>query len=400
MLAIALSSLCLFSPVDAIFDGKTLNGWTQRNGTAKYWVEDGCIVGETVTGSPNSFLCSNKMYGDFELEFDVKVDDRLNSGCQIRSMSVPGYDNYRVHGYQVEIDPVNHESAGIYDEARRGWLDNGGKNPALQKAFKNGQWNHYKVIAKGARLQTWLNGVTGVDVHDDLTQWGFIGLQVHAADKAGLQVRWKNIKLTDHGISSLTPPKNGKWLLHSEKDMANWVSERDPKKPNPWKWMGNYMEVAPGTGDLITKENLGQCRIHVEFMTDENHQSGQANGNSGVYVQRRYEVQILNSAPRGPLDNECGGIYTIAAPKYAMALKAGEWQTYDIEFTPAVWSGSKKTADAMMSVYHNGTKIHDRVALTHTTAGGIDESPMLESLRLQDHGHPIRFRNIWVEKLK
>lgn len=93
----------------------------QINGTAKYEVKDGTILGTTVAGSPNSFLCTRKHYSDFDLEFEVKVDSRLNSGVQIRSNSFPQYRNGRVHGYQVEIS-TNGNAGFIYDEARRGWL--------------------------------------------------------------------------------------------------------------------------------------------------------------------------------------------------------------------------------------------------------------------------------------
>ena len=106
----------------SLFDGETLAGWTQRNGTATYEVQDGAIVGTTVKGSPNSFLCSDRFYGDFELEFDVKLmDDRLNSGVQIRSHSFASHKKGRVHGYQVEISTNGH-AGFVYDEARRGWL--------------------------------------------------------------------------------------------------------------------------------------------------------------------------------------------------------------------------------------------------------------------------------------
>src|SRR3954468_8606089 len=87
----------------ALFDGKSLDGWEQKNGTASYSVEDACIVGKTTEGSPNSFLATKKNYGDFELKFEVKVDDELNSGVQIRSASKPDYKNGVVHGPQVEI---------------------------------------------------------------------------------------------------------------------------------------------------------------------------------------------------------------------------------------------------------------------------------------------------------
>ena len=103
----------------SLFDGKTLNGWVQINGRAKYETKDGTIRGTTATGSPNSFLCTKKHYSDFELTFEVKLDSRLNSGVQIRSNSFPEYRNGRVHGYQVEIS-TNGNAGFIYDEARRG----------------------------------------------------------------------------------------------------------------------------------------------------------------------------------------------------------------------------------------------------------------------------------------
>jgi len=107
----------------SLFDGKTLDGWIQRNGKAKYTVEDGAIVGTTVLNTPNSFLCTEKMYTDFVLELEFLVEKGMNSGIQIRSHSFRYYNNYRVHGYQVEIDTSERAwSGGIYDEARRGWL--------------------------------------------------------------------------------------------------------------------------------------------------------------------------------------------------------------------------------------------------------------------------------------
>ena len=113
-----------------LFNGKNLDGWTQKNGTATYEVKDGTIVGTTVKGSPNSFLCTEKLYGDFELEFEVNVDSRLNSGVQIRSNSYKEYNNRRVHGYQVEI-ATNGSAGYIYDEARSGWLSQNRKDPHL-----------------------------------------------------------------------------------------------------------------------------------------------------------------------------------------------------------------------------------------------------------------------------
>lgn len=185
-----------------IFNGKNLKGWTQRNGTAKYRVEDGCVVGVTNTGSPNSFLCSNKEYGDFELKFEVKVDDALNSGVQIRSKTKGGPKG-RVHGPQVEI-ATNGTAGYIYGEALgTGWLSvpAGKKEPAPHKHFKNGEWNKYHVKAKGNRIQTWLNGEMIADLTDTKSNMssGFIGLQVHSIPKnqGPYEVRWRNIYLKE-----------------------------------------------------------------------------------------------------------------------------------------------------------------------------------------------------------
>ena len=185
----------------SLFDGKTLDGWTQKNGTATYRVEDGCVVGKTSEGSPNSFLCTEKDYGDFELHFMVKVDDALNSGVQIRSQSKADRDNGRVHGPQVEI-AINGTAGYIYGEALgTGWLSGNGGNPEPHKNFKNGQWNNYKVIAKGESIQTWVNGVQVADLVDKKSMMprGFIGLQVHGIGQGTgpYEVRWKNIKIRE-----------------------------------------------------------------------------------------------------------------------------------------------------------------------------------------------------------
>ncbi|MCW5941539.1 MAG: DUF1080 domain-containing protein [Fimbriimonadaceae bacterium] len=395
--------LCVASaaPVwEPLFDGKTLNGWTQLNGSARYRVEGGQIVGASVPNSPNSFLCTDRVFGDFELEFEVKCDPRLNSGVQIRSNRVPGYDNGRVHGYQVEIDGTDSGyPGGVYDEARRGWLvDPDRAFLAGRAAFKREGWNKYRVVAKGDRLQTWINGKPVADLRDDLTRTGFVALQVHAVSTAEpLEVRWRNLRLKDYGIPTLSPPKEGKWLLRTEKDRANWVSEANPANPCPWPWDGEGLTVQGG--DLMTKESFGDARFHVEFMTDENGKEGQANGNSGVYLQRSYEVQVLNSAPRGPLDNECGGIYGVKAPDYAMAYPAGVWQTYDIEFVAPRWDGNRKVSSAKLTVYHNGTRIHKDVEVPRGTTAGFPEAPGDRPLKLQDHGNRVRYRNIWVAPL-
>lgn len=184
----------------ALFNGTDLTGWTQRGGKAAYFVEDGAIVGESRPKQPNSFLCTDRDYSDFILELDFMVDPEANSGIQIRSESRSDYKNGVVHGYQVEIDPgARAWTGGIYDEGRRGWLAPLDKNPQARAAFKQGQWNHFRIECRGDHFQTWLNGVACADLRDALTPKGFIALQVHGVGdrQAPLRVRWKNITLTD-----------------------------------------------------------------------------------------------------------------------------------------------------------------------------------------------------------
>ena len=146
-------------PWRQLFDGRTLEGWYPCNGTAPFTVEDGAIVGRTVVGSPNSFLCSKETFGDFILEYEAKIDSAMNSGVMVRGVSDPAIKNGRVNGYQVEIDPSERAwSGGIYDEGRRGWLFDLKDKPQAQAAFKQGQWNHYRIEAIGNRIRTWVNG--------------------------------------------------------------------------------------------------------------------------------------------------------------------------------------------------------------------------------------------------
>jgi hypothetical protein len=193
-----------------LFDGRTLDGWVQRNGTARYRVADRAIVGRTSAGSPNSFLMTEQSYGDFELEFEVRVDDALNSGVQIRSRTRPrstgdGADDRagRVFGPQVEIEASPGLAGFIYGEATgRGWLT---PQERLQphEHFRNGDWNRYRVVARGPRIQTWLNGQPIEDLTDEEVYRshpdGFIGLQVHGIEEGSgpYEVAWRRLRLRE-----------------------------------------------------------------------------------------------------------------------------------------------------------------------------------------------------------
>jgi hypothetical protein len=149
-----------------------------------------------------------------------------------------------------------------------------------------------------------------------------------------------------------------------------------------------------------SKEKFGAHKLHLEFLLPYMPKSReQGRGNSGVYVQGRYEVQVLDSFGLEGRDNECGGIYSVAEPAVNMCLPPLAWQTYDIDYTPPKFDASgKKTADAVISILHNGVPIHEKLAIVRGTPGGplSGEGPEPGPLFLQDHGNPVRFRNIWV----
>lgn len=198
---VALASIGFAQEWRPLFDGKNLNGWSQKGGNAKYEVKDGAIVGTTAPRQKdNAFLCTDKVYQDFELELEFKVDPELNSGVQIRSESKPDFKNGRVHGYQVEIDPSERlYSAAVYDESRRGvFLADLANNEAARKAFKQNEWNKLWISARGNQIKTKINDVDAVDFKDDMTSRGFIALQVHGVStEKPLSVAWRNIKIKD-----------------------------------------------------------------------------------------------------------------------------------------------------------------------------------------------------------
>ena len=246
----------------SLFNGKNLSGWKQLNGSAKYTVENGAIVGHTVRNSNNSFLCTKKAYGDFILEFDFRVDDGINSGVQFRSESLKNYQNGRVHGYQFEIDPSKRAwTGGVYDEARRGWLYNLNHNPAAKKAFKNNEWNKARIECIGNSVRTWVNGIACADLLDNTTLSGFIALQVHAIGKDGKEegktIAWKNIRILTKDVAKYATPENES--VEQINLVDNTISEREAKEG--WKllfdgkttngWRGAKLDKFPAKGWVV-----------------------------------------------------------------------------------------------------------------------------------------------------
>jgi type 1 glutamine amidotransferase len=223
---LSFSILILFSvtvgamagPWVNLFNSQSLDGWSIHSGFATYRVEDGAIVGTAVKGSPNTFLCTDKEYGDYILEFEVKCDPSLNSGVQIRSQIAKGETFFvfrdqdgkprqrsiptdRVYGYQVEIAQAQTGTCGgIYDEARRAFfIAEVRDDPAAKNAFKDNEWNKYRIECRGSSIKTWVNGELCAELKDSVDAKGIIGLQVHGLGRnfQPYEVRWRNIRIRE-----------------------------------------------------------------------------------------------------------------------------------------------------------------------------------------------------------
>ncbi len=198
------------------------------------------------------------------------------------------------------------------------------------------------------------------------------------------------------------PPPKGAVVLFDGKDLANWVKLDGTSEPT-WKLVGGGAMEVHG-GNIMTRQKFaGHFKLHVEFrvpyMPDAR---GQARGNSGVYVQGRYEVQVLDSYGLESKDNDCGAIYEVAAPRVNACKAPTVWQSYDIDFHAPACSDGKKVGMPRMTVRHNGVLIHDDVAIPKDfTRAGMETDPCTPGpIMLQDHGAPVQYRNIWLVRLK
>ncbi|GAA0735155.1 3-keto-disaccharide hydrolase [Sphingomonas japonica] len=283
-----------------------LAGWHATGGKATYAIENGELVGRAAPGKTNSWLVSDAQYGDYIMEFDARTDPALNSGVMVRGQSRPDYRDGVVHGYQAEIDPSKRGwSGGLYDEQRRQWLYTLGRNEAARRAFRSGDWNHYRIEAIGNRLRTWINGVPATDVVDDVDARGFVAFQVHAIPDAeaarGPEVRFRRVRvITDsparHAMPETALEQRG-WLtnrLSPGEQRAGWKLLWDGATTNGWKsaksagfptkgWSvtGGLLTVEPSDGgeatnggDIVTTRDYRDFELSVDFRLTPGANSG------------------------------------------------------------------------------------------------------------------------------
>lgn len=421
-----------------LFDGKTLNGWHEVNGSASYEVIDGEIVGTTRTGSPNSFLATEKSFSDFVLEFEVKqTGGPSNSGMQFRGQSKPEVMQGRVHGPQLEIDPSDRQwTGGIYDEAASGWWYPGTLNPQ-PGLYKMDAWNQVRIEAIGPSIRAWVNGVQTSYVLDSTYKDGFLALQVHAInqpEEAGRQIHWRNIRINEHATRSPAESqifvrnnlpndlseverKQGWRLLWDGQSGAGWRSARVDSKGGAafptagWRTKnGELVVTGGGGGDIVTESTFDAFELQLEFQLTPGANSGikyfvgdgpedvgleyqlldderHPDAKQGVDGDRTL-ASLYDILPRGPIMGNLG-----------IAPKVGKWQHARIvalrDGTVEHWLNGVRVLK-----YTRGSEDFRR-RVASSKFKDIPKYGELERGRilLQDHGDEVRFRSVKIKPL-
>jgi len=215
---------------------------------------------------------------------------------------------------------------------------------------------------------------------------------------AGLLVLSGCANVRDTGCGYSVPPDDS-IVLFDGRDFSRWIGEDGNSVK--WQLVNGTMKVVPGTSSIVTKQNFQDFRLHVEFNVPQLPPDikDEARGNSGIYIQRRYEIQILDSCGEQPAKNACGAIYKTKAPDKNISKKAGDWQCFDILFRAPRWQDGKKIESARITVLQNNVVIHNNVIIPDKTGAGQPEGVDPGPIKLQEHGSAVQFRNVWIVPL-
>lgn len=446
---LSISLIALFSVASQaadwtpLFNGKSFNGWKQLGGEAKYTIKNGEIIGTSVADTPNSFMTTKKQYTDFVLEFEVWVQNGLNSGVQFRSNTKPNPDlpDGRVYGYQFELDTADRAwSGGIYDEANRGWLYPVEYNQPARALFKREQWNKARIECVGNEVKTFLNGKQVSHIVDEKTTSGFIALQVHGIgsklDHAGYQVRWRNLRINTKSpkltpssayVRNLAPntlskteKKQGWTLLFDGKKASGWKGAKTAKpfSKKDWEIKNGELMINAGSdaGDLISKKTYGAFEFDFEFKLTKGANSGVkysvANhaeaGKAPKYLGLEYQVlddNVHPDAKMGAAGNRTSASLYDLIPRYkkvrgrTVPLKVGEWNHGRVvalpDGTTQHWLNGFQVLE-----YERGSNIFDalvaRSKYAKSEGFGLAEEGLL---LLQNHHDEVSYRSLKIREL-
>ena len=429
----------------SLFDGKSLNGWKKVAGNADYKIDNGAILGTTVINSPNTFLITEKQYGDFVLELEVKINDTTaNSGIQFRSQYDPaGHEGKgKVFGYQYELDPsARRWTAGIYDEGRRDWLYPLMLNPTAQKAFKLGVFNKVRIECIGHAIKTWNNDIPAAYLVDTVDAKGVIALQVHSIGKneqfAGEKIWWKNIRIKTTGLVSTAFPKN----IYVMNTIPNYLSPAE--KAAGWKllfdgvsskgWVGAYKTSFPekgwvikdGTinvlpsggaestngGDIVTTEQFSAFDLSFEFKLTPGANSGVkyfvalAEANKGSAIGLEYQVLDDSLHPDAKLgrdgDRTLASLYDLIKAKKEKRFihQPGEWNTGRIIVYPNNHVEHYLNGIKVLEYERGSQAYRDLVAISKYKIWPNFGEAKQGHILLQDHGNAVSFRSIKIKTL-